>query len=236
MKAIVVFSGGIDSTVVLAHAMALRRECIAVSFDYMQRHRCELKAAKAIAAHYKVEHRVVQIDPAILKGSSSFLVDTTFPAERNSAPPHTPSTFVPCRNLLFLSHAATMAQCLKITEIYFGANQDDFTCYPDCRDPFFRSFQETVMLGSPSELSISVICPLIKKTKTEIIKLGQSLQAPLHLTWSCYDPQNDRPCGKCQACCLRESDFKESLGTYEHTNNPCHPCSHTSNSPPSSRF
>ena len=206
MKAIVVFSGGIDSTVVLAYALANQRECIALSFDYMQRHRCELKSAEAIAEHYKVEHRVIRIDPSLFKGSSSSLVDTTATLEGNTHA-QIPSTFVPCRNILFLSHAASMAQCLGASEIYFGANRDDFANYPDCRDPFFRSFETSIMLGSPADLSISVICPLIQKTKIEIIKLGRSLQAPLHLTWSCYDPQNNQPCGKCQACFLRESAF-----------------------------
>lgn len=208
MKAIVIFSGGIDSTVVLAHAIDSRKECITLSFDYGQRHRCELKAAAAIAKHYNVEHRILQIDPLVLQGSSSSLVDTTLPVEKVQATEQPPSTLVPCRNLLFLSHAATMAQCLGASEIYFGANKDDFNCYPDCREPFFHSFQETVLHGSPPGFSIGVICPLIQKTKIEIIKLGRSLQAPLHLTWSCYNPQNERPCGRCQACSLRETAFK----------------------------
>jgi 7-cyano-7-deazaguanine synthase len=207
MKAIVVFSGGIDSTVVLAQALASQRQCIALSFDYGQRHRCELKAAATIADHYNVEHRVVQIDPTIFKGSSSSLLTTgVAPVQRDHA--DILATFVPCRNLLFLSHATSMAQCLGVSEIYFGANKDDFACYPDCRDFFFRSFEALILQGSPIDCSISVICPLIQKTKTEIIKLGQALKAPLHHTWSCYDPQNDQPCGKCQACSLRQSALK----------------------------
>lgn len=191
MKAIVLFSGGIDSTVVLAYALASGRSCIALSFDYGQRHRCELSAAQTIARHYDVEHLVAHIDPAIFQGSSSSLVSDT---------PFSSSTFVPCRNLLFLSHASTLAQCRNIKEIFFGANQDDFANYPDCREPFFAAFQATVSHGSPPDNQISIICPLIQKTKAEIIDLGRRLHAPLHSTWSCYDPQDSHPCGRCQAC------------------------------------
>ena len=202
MKAVVLFSGGIDSTVVLAHLIAQKKECLALSFDYNQRHAKELEAAQQIATLYQVPLTIISIDKKIFSQSTSSLLDKSkTPEHFTSLSDTTPSTYVPARNLLFLSHAACLAEVCGATEIYFGANKDDYTHYPDCRKPFFEAFEQAISLGSIH--SLRIICPLISFTKKEIIEYGKQLLAPLHLTWSCYNPIQGQSCQKCQACSLR---------------------------------
>lgn len=203
-KAIVLLSGGVDSCVALAYALSEKRECLAISFDYGQRHKIELESAQKIASHYKIAHTIVEIDSSLFaENSSCSLLDSTIPIEHNPAP-KIPSTYVPCRNLLFLSHAACFAEVHSASEIYFAANLDDYENYPDCRPSFIKGLEETISLGSPHK--VEIITPLIELSKKQIGNLGRDLQAPLELTWSCYDPQeNNLPCRSCQACALRAS-------------------------------
>lgn len=210
-KAIILFSGGADSTVILALALSKGLECIALSFDYGQRHRCELKAAAKIAGYYKVKHQIVKIDSQTFRKSS--LVD-----EHLQAPHHRtleemaangiPNTYVPARNTLFLSYGLALSEIYEAQEIHFGPNALDGPCYPDCRPNYIAAFQlvsnsatkQAVETGGPT-----IVTPLISMNKEEIFKLGRALKAPLELTWSCYEPTvEEQPCGSCDACILRQ--------------------------------
>ena len=195
-KAVVLLSGGLDSCVALAIAVSEQKMCYALSFDYGQRHICELEYARKIADHYGVEHTVIKVDPALF-GTCSSLLNNSLAIEDN--------TVVPGRNLLFLSSAATFAEAIDADEIYFGANKDDIETYPDCRREFIESTRNTISLSSNTP--IEIISPLATCTKPEIIALGHELQAPIAMSWSCYDPQEGAPCQKCPACLLRKSSF-----------------------------
>ena len=196
-RVIVLLSGGVDSCVVLAQALSMGRACTAISFDYGQRHRIELNSAEAIARHYRVPRLLLRIDPNLFaQNSSSALVQHHIPITT------VPSTYVPCRNLLFLAHAASFAESLKASELWVGAHSDDVPAYPDCSQSFFRAFEAAAAAGSHLD-GITVVSPLVHLTKKAVVALGKELKAPLELTWSCYDPQNGRPCAVCPACLLR---------------------------------
>ena len=178
------------------------RSCTAISFDYGQRHRIELDSAAAIARHYQTSHLVFRIDPSLFaQNTSSALVQHHLPitADADAAP----STYVPCRNLLFLAHAASLAESLKASELWIGANSNDVPIYPDCSQPFFRAFEAAVATGSYLGANgVTIVSPLAHLTKEAVIALGKDLKAPLNLTWSCYDPQDGKPCAVCPACVL----------------------------------
>lgn len=214
MKAIVLLSGGLDSTVILAKALGDKRECLAISFDYGQRHKIELESAKLIAAYYQVPHCIIKLDSSIF-GQSSLLSNSleTAPKDRDVnqiKDAGTPTTYVPARNTIFLSLAVAQAETFSAGEIHIGPNALD-TKYPDCSEAFIHAFQEVINVatkqsvdGNPPKL----IAPLIKLNKKEIIALGLSLKAPLHLTFSCYAPtESNEPCLRCDACTLRQDGF-----------------------------
>jgi len=193
-KAIVLLSGGIDSCVALSCALSQKRECLALSFDYGQRHSIELESAKKIASHCGTSHTIIRIDDALFANSSSSLLNSKMSALS--------STYVPSRNLLFFAHAACFAEANNASEIYFGANSDDYENYPDCRPEFIEAFERAISNGS--EHRVKIVTPLIKLTKEQIGSLGRELNSPLDLTWSCYDPQKkNTPCERCLACLLR---------------------------------
>lgn len=209
-KAVVLFSGGLDSTVVLALALSQGKKCLALSFDYGQRHKIELEAAKKIADHYGVEHRIIPIFPQTfsMKGSG-LTTDGEIPKNRSLKEMQSgqvPSTYVPARNTLFIAYALVQAEIFGADEIHLGPNKLDQIPYPDCRPAFISAFQDVANLaskraaeGAPPKL----IAPLIDMDKHQIMKLGVALNAPLDWTFSCYDPQDQRPCGCCDACILR---------------------------------
>ena len=200
-KALILLSGGVDSCVALAKARSLQRSCVALSFDYGQRHRIELKSAEAIAAHYGILHRLLHIDPALFKDASSALVNPYPPVTTR-----TPTTYVPCRNLLFLAHAASFAESVGASEIWIGANADDIPTYPDCSSSFFKAFERAAAAGSYlGREGLTIVSPLELLSKRDVFALGNTLQAPVDLCWSCYDPQNGKPCTTCAACVLRAS-------------------------------
>jgi 7-cyano-7-deazaguanine synthase len=201
MNALILFSGGIDSTVVLAHVLAQGKSPLLLSFNYGQTHAVELSSAQAIAKYYGTPHQVIHIDPSLFLQCSSSLIASN--SKKDTAHPILPSTFVPGRNLLFLSHAACLAQSREIKDIYIGANADDFANYPDCRKDFCNIVETAIHEGSLH--SVSILSPLIYRTKKEIIEYGLQLKAPLYLTWSCYHPLDGKPCLNCQACLLRNS-------------------------------
>ncbi len=209
MKVIILFSGGVDSTLLLAKALSEGHECLALSFDYNQRHRVELEAARKIANHYGVEHRIVTIPNSAF--STSALVNGSEVAKNRSTDEilgeGIPSTYVPARNTLFISFALGMAESCGAAEIHYGANKLDYTCYPDCTPEYVEAFQELIntatkqsVEGAPPRLR----APLIYMTKSEIFSLGKELRIPFDMTFSCYDPTMDNePCEACDACLLR---------------------------------
>jgi 7-cyano-7-deazaguanine synthase len=213
MKAIILFSGGLDSTVMLALALKTGRECIAISFDYGQRHRVELEHAAQIAQYYQVQHRIIKIDLSVFS-SSSLLSDVSVPKNRSFTEINSggiPSTYVPARNLLFLAYAMGQAELYGAQEIYMGPNAMDARPYPDCRPVFLEAFQQVMNVatkqaveGAPPRL----VTPLLHWDKEEIVRQGRVLGVPLNKTFSCYSPTPlGEPCQVCDACTLRKSAF-----------------------------
>ena len=184
---------------------------MALTFDYGQRHRIELERAAAVAQHYGADHLVVRLDASAWGGSA--LTDASIDVpDAAVAIGGIPATYVPARNLIFLSVAMGVAEARGVDAVTIGINALDYSGYPDCRPEFVQSFAATAALalkrgveGNP----IEVRTPLLDLTKADIVRLGVSLHAPLELTWSCYrgDP---RPCGTCDACSLRAKGFAEA--------------------------
>jgi 7-cyano-7-deazaguanine synthase len=210
MRAVVLLSGGIDSTVTLAYACSLGRECLALSFDYGQRHRVELNSAQAIAAHYNVEWKLMILPPLGAPSCTLLSTSAAVPMDRSDAAVKSegvPSTYVPARNTLFLAYALGQAEIHNADEIYFGANADDSASYPDCQPAFLNAFQQVAYLGTQHGVvnSRPQLCtPLLKLNKNTIVAWAYELKVPLELTFSCYAPQKDGlACLRCDACLLR---------------------------------
>ncbi len=211
-KSVVLLSGGLDSATVLALAAASGSACYALTFDYGQRHRVELEAARRVAnALNASEHRVVNLDIGWMGGSA--LTDQSIPV------PQTPSTgipvtYVPARNTVFLSIALAWAEVLGAPEIYIGANAVDYSGYPDCRPEFIRSFEQLANLATRSGVEgagFHVYAPLMHLRKHEIIRTGLRLGVDYSLTVSCYAPDAiGKACGHCDACRLRSQGFAEA--------------------------
>ena len=187
---------------------------IALTFDYGQRHRVELDRGCAVAAHYGAEHVVVALDASRWGGSALTdpAIEIPDAAASEGATHAIPVTYVPARNLVFLAVAMGVAEARGADFVYLGVNALDYSGYPDCRPEFVRAFEAAAALalkrgveGNPVE----VRTPLIALTKADIVRLGVSLGAPLHLTWSCYRG-DDVPCGRCDACALRAKGFAEA--------------------------
>ena len=207
---VVILSGGLDSTVGLAEATAAGDDVIALSIDYGQRHAIELDRARAIAAHYGVEHIEQRLDLSAWGGSA--LTDSSIDVPTASHDDGIPVTYVPGRNLIFLSLAVALAEARGAAHVSIGVNALDYSGYPDCRPEFIESFSRAAALalrtgveGSP----VDVITPLIDMTKAQIVRRGVELGAPLELTWSCYRG-NATPCGNCDSCVLRAKGFSEA--------------------------
>ena len=215
MKAIILLSGGVDSTVILALAKQQGKECHTISFDYGQRHRLELRAAKNIAKFYGVPHQLLKVDMNCLN-KSSLTSNSEIPKDCDLEKVKgggIPSTYVPARNTIFLSYALGYAECMQANEIHFGANKDDYSPYPDCRPEYFEAFQKTVNMATKQSIEQTpplIITPLIYLTKVEIVQKGKELNAPLNLTLSCYDPfPFGEHCGSCLACKIRKQAFQQ---------------------------
>ncbi len=214
MKAVVLLSGGLDSSTVLYQAKADGCECYAISFDYQQRHRRELEAAQAIAQQVGVkQHQIVNFD--LTQWGGSALTDDTIdlPSDRpmEAMASEIPVTYVPARNTIFLSFALAYAETLAADRVYIGVNALDYSGYPDCRPDYVDAMQEVFRLatkqgreGNPPQ----IVSPLLELKKTDIIKLGNQLGVPWDKTWSCY-AGGDRACGRCDSCLLRLAAFKE---------------------------
>lgn len=214
-KAVLLLSGGLDSATALAIARAEGFDVYAMSFDYGQRHQHELVAAQQIARKYGVkEHRLVTIDLAAFGGSALTEEGIAVPKDRKMEEGGIPITYVPARNTIFLSYALAWAEVLKAWDIFIGVNALDYSGYPDCRPEFIEAFEKMANLatayGVEGGKRITIHTPLIRMSKAEIIKKGISLGIDYAMTTSCYDPQDGRACGHCDACRLRLKGFSEN--------------------------
>ena len=213
-KAIVLLSGGLDSTTVLAAAVKKGFHIIALSFNYGQRHNYEIQCAKEIASSYDVlKHQIAKIDLGDI-GGSALTDDIDVPKNRDAAEMDSeiPITYVPARNTIFLSYALALAEVENTFHIFIGVNALDYSGYPDCRPEYIESFQKMGRLATKSAVEeteqLQIHTPLIDLKKSEIIQLGIELGVDYSKTHSCYDPLGkDEPCGKCDACILRIKGF-----------------------------
>jgi 7-cyano-7-deazaguanine synthase len=219
VKAVVLLSGGLDSSTVLYLAKSEGYSCYALSFDYQQRHRCELDAARTIAARVGVvEHQVVSFDLRLWGGSALTDRQIALPQQRDLAEmsESIPVTYVPARNTIFLSFALAYAETIGASRVYIGVNALDYSGYPDCRPDYIDAMRSVFQLGTKQGREgdpIEIVTPLIDLKKTEIIQLGDRLGVPWAQTWSCY--AGDRiPCGTCDSCLLRLAAFQE-LGSVD---------------------
>ncbi|KPJ66471.1 7-cyano-7-deazaguanine synthase [candidate division WOR-1 bacterium DG_54_3] len=203
-KAIVLLSGGIDSTTTLYFAKRQGYKCFALIFDYGQRHKREVRSAVAVAKCAKAPYQIIKID---LPWKGSSLLNKKLKVPDRKSFKGIPSTYVPARNMIFLSFALSYAEAIGAKTIFIGANAIDFSGYPDCRPSFYRAFQKVVKVGTKKK-KIKVLTPLINMTKANIIALGLKLKAPLELTWSCYKG-GKKPCGVCDSCRLRKKGFSQ---------------------------
>ena len=216
-RAVVLVSGGLDSTTVLAVARAEGYECHALSFDYGQRHARELDSARRVAAALGArEHLVLRLDLRAI-GGSALTADIDVPLDRSSADmAHgIPPTYVPARNTIFLSHALAWAEVLGAADIFIGVNVLDSSGYPDCRPEYIAAFERLANLatraGVEGERAFRVRAPLIDLDKAGIVRRAAALGVDFGLTWSCYAPGADgRACGRCDACLLRRKGFAEA--------------------------
>ncbi len=212
-KAIVLLSGGLDSTTVLAIAKAHNFECYALSFDYGQKQRSELESAKTIANQSKVaEHRIMKISLADIGGSA--LTDDKIDVPKYSESDEIPVTYVPARNTIFLSFALAWAEVIDCQKIYIGVNALDYSGYPDCRPEFIKAFEDMANLATKQSVEgdkIEIKTPLISMSKAEIIQKGLSLGVDYSQTISCYlANSNGEACGECDACVLRINGFNNA--------------------------
>ncbi|HEY5605970.1 MAG TPA: 7-cyano-7-deazaguanine synthase QueC [Thermoplasmata archaeon] len=213
--AIVLLSGGMDSATALALTKADGFDVIALTFDYGQRHRKEIDAARALAKHYRVrDHRIVSVDLAAIGGSALTDRSIRVPEQRSleEIGQGIPPTYVPARNTILLSYALGLAEATISRVIVIGANYQDSSGYPDCRPEFYKAFQEVARLGTKRGVAGDVIeirTPVIHMTKADIVRKGQELGVPWELTWSCY-LGGAKACGVCDSCQLRLKGFREA--------------------------
>ena len=216
-KAVVLLSGGLDSTTILAIAHNEGYDTYAMSFQYGQRHTLELQCAKNVAKALGVQqHTIVNIDLRIF-GGSALTVDIEVPKDRSDAEMEDgiPITYVPARNTIFLSYALAYAEVLVADTIFIGVNAVDYSGYPDCRPEYIDAYQTLANLatqaGVEGKTQLKIRAPLIDKTKAEIIQIGAALGIDYSLTLSCYDPDAEgSACGGCDSCLLRKRGFKEA--------------------------
>jgi 7-cyano-7-deazaguanine synthase len=212
---VVLLSGGLDSATCLALVSRWGWKVHALSFDYGQRHRVELSAARVLARRFRVaSHRVIPI-PAFGALGGSALTDSSIRIPKKAlGKVRIPITYVPARNTLFLAFALGVAETSGATEIVIGANALDYSGYPDCRPAFLRAFERVAKLGTKAGAegrTFAIRAPLLSMTKAEIVRLALALGLDTGLTMSCYDPgKRGRPCGSCDSCLLRAKGFAEA--------------------------
>ena len=211
--AVVLLSGGMDSAVVLAIANGQGFACEALSFDYGQRHRCELLAAQRVAKQIGASgHAVLSIDMRAI-GGSALTDDIAVPKERADIGEGIPVTYVPARNTIFLSYALALAEVKGASDIFIGVNALDYSGYPDCRPEYIEAFENMARLATKSGVGgapLAIHTPLSAMRKSDIVLKGLELGVDFSLTHTCYDPVDDgKPCGSCDACILRRKGFEE---------------------------
>ncbi|AKL96366.1 7-cyano-7-deazaguanine synthase 2 [Clostridium aceticum] len=208
-KAVVLLSGGLDSTTCMAVAKNEGYELYPISFDYNQRHKRELALAKKIADYYGAEgHKIISMENV----GGSALTDMSIDVPAYKGDHQIPITYVPARNILFLSYALGYAEVIGAEAIVIGVSAVDYSGYPDCRPEFIEAFQKVVDVGTAAGVegkSIKIITPLIHLSKAETIELGHQLGAPYHLTTSCYNGEEEA-CRVCDSCVLRLKGFEEA--------------------------
>ncbi len=212
-KAICLLSGGLDSSTVLGVIMKEPNDVKALTIHYGQRHEREILSARGIAKYFGVEH--IELEFKMPWGGSA-LLDSKIPLPKNrdekEMSKEIPATYVPARNTIFLSLAASFAESEGAEAIFIGANAIDYSGYPDCREEYFKAFEAMIRKGTKCGVegkSIQIKAPLLHMTKSEIIQLGISLEVPYDLTWSCYQG-GEIPCGECDSCILRAKGFRDA--------------------------
>ena len=212
-KAVILLSGGLDSTTVLAIAKSQGYDCYALSFDYGQKQRSELESSISIAKKSNViEHRIMKISLSDIGGSA--LTDQSIDVPKYSESDEIPITYVPARNTIFLSFALAWAEVVDCQTIFIGVNALDYSGYPDCRPEFIEAFENMANLATKKSVEgdrIQIKTPLISMTKSEIIKKGLGLGVDYSETTSCYDANTlGEACGECDACVLRKIGFENA--------------------------
>lgn len=218
MEALVLFSGGVDSTTCLGIAVDKygSENVLALSVSYGQKHTKEIDSARAVAKHYGVELQELDLsemfrfsDCSLLKGSSGEVPHESYAQQLKETDGSPVSTYVPFRNGLFISSAAAIAISRGCSVIYYGAHSDDAAgnAYPDCSEAFNNAMAEAIWVGSGNQVRIEA--PFVSKTKADVVKMGLELGVPYELTWSCYEG-GDVPCGKCGTCIDRAKAFAEN--------------------------
>jgi 7-cyano-7-deazaguanine synthase len=208
-KAVVILSGGLDSTTCAAIAARENDELVCLTFDYGQRHRRELASAAEVARHYASDHLVVSFDARQWGGSA--LTDEIAVPKGRKLDETIPVTYVPARNTIFLSFALAVAEARNADRVYLGVNALDYSGYPDCRPEYIEAYQVLANLAQKRAVEgapVRIVAPLIHLSKADIIHLAFEIGAPLELSWSCYEG-GERPCGACDSCVLRARGFDE---------------------------
>ena len=215
-KAVILLSGGLDSTTCAAIARKKQFELYGLTINYGQKHIFEIESAKSVADYFKMKkHIIIDIDLASFGGSSLTSKDLEVPKNRMLSNNDIPTTYVPARNTVFLSISLAQAETINSFDIFIGVNALDYSGYPDCRPEFISQFEKLANLATKesveSKCSYKIHTPLINLTKSEIIQKGLKLNVDYSITSSCYDPnENGNPCGNCDACMLRLKGFKEA--------------------------
>jgi 7-cyano-7-deazaguanine synthase len=216
-SAIVLFSGGLDSTTCLGMAIEQGFDPIPISFSYGQRHSVELECAKRVLKHYGVDrHHIIELGFFREFGGSALTADIPVPQHEtvDDLGDGIPVTYVPGRNIVFLSQAVSIAEATGSSDIFIGVNALDYSGYPDCRPEFIEAFSKAANLatkaGTEDEGTLTFHTPLIDITKAQIIQKGMSIGVPYHLTHSCYSPVDGIACGHCDSCLLRLKGFQEA--------------------------
>ncbi len=208
-KAIVLMSGGLDSTTVATYAKKVGDEILGLSFNYGQRHLIEMRSSENVCQNLGIKRKIIEFDMRQIGASS--LTSNIDVAEGNMDRKEIPNTYVPGRNIIFLSVAGAIAETIGAEKLYLGVNSVDYSGYPDCRPDFIKSMENTLKLGLAGENSskLKLVAPLQKLSKCEIVKMGTEYGAPYHLTYSCYRGRT-KSCGHCDSCLLRLRGFMEA--------------------------
>ena len=213
VKAICLLSGGLDSATALAVALMAGYDVKALTIHYGQIHKREIRSAEQIARHFGVERTEINFT---LPWGGSALLDPEIPLPKNrneeAMIKEIPASYVPARNTIFLSLAASFAEASDARAIFIGANAIDYSGYPDCRGEYFKAFEEMIARGTKCGVegkSIQIMAPLLHMKKSEIIRLGLTLRVPYELTWSCYEGKGV-PCNECDSCVIRQKGFQEA--------------------------